>query len=195
MHRLEVVLVSLAAAAGIAGPPHEEEESGFRAELKCATDAGAKSISKVPKPTTIAEILALATPAGIDKGGDRSPSARKRFAPFETSIWQIEATLVQIQILEDDDLYFVLKDEKGRRLVCEIPGEEEVAMSPLRASIVSARKRLEDGLGPHRQPMILRQRIRVEGVGHFGSRGSKDNGAKLIPITKVTLIGKALPPN
>lgn len=188
------VVTSLSA---IAAPP-EESEQGFRAQLKCAIDSQARSIQTKPTPTTIAEIRQQKTPRGVEADGGRERAAEKRFAPFETKVWQVEATLTQIQILEDGDLMFVLRDPSGKSVVCEIPGFEEVERSPLRAKIVAARKTLEKGLGPHRQPMLLRQKIVVEGVGHFGSRNTRDerdNGARLIPIVGVKLIGKPLPPH
>ena len=124
--------------------------------VKVAMDAGASKIVQTPKETTVEAITAQKLPSGAL--GDRS-------APFETTEWQVKASLKSIQLMKDGDYYLVLKGDKGGETVVEVPDPAQCKGSPLETQIATARKELENRYHPTTVVKNLNDVGTVTGVG------------------------------
>ncbi|MEZ0324849.1 MAG: hypothetical protein ACAH95_03015 [Fimbriimonas sp.] len=151
-----------------------------RLAVKTATDADAATIDLRPKTTTVEEIAAT-------KGGE---TVAGRTGPFETSTWEVEATIRSVQLKKDGDYYMVVQGDKGGQAVVEVPDPAKCKGSPLEPQIAATRRELEQKYHPTSEVKNVNDRATIDGVGFLGwgknSKGAKGkSGARLMPGTGV----------
>jgi len=168
-----------------AGPAGRHQ---LEASIKLTTDAGAKAINPKPKVTTLSAIMGMQRPAGMPASGKRAEAHSKRYAPLETTVWQLDVHVSRIELREDGDFYLVIEDGKGAGTVAELPDPALCKGSPFLAKITDVRKMLAKQLGPSPRSKAVSRRARLTGIGYFGKSRLSDathNGARIQPLLSV----------
>jgi hypothetical protein len=196
-----VVAVSSGAIAGAAlrhGPRPDAEETEEvvanahsltgscgveRWAVKTGTDAdsGAINLSSVT-PTTIASLGSLTAPGSLP--------ANNRVQPTETTVFQIQATLVEFKLEADSDYHLVLSDGSGHTMIGEIPDPTCVgAGSVLASQITNSRNAFDAKYTATGSFQTVNVPVTVTGVGFFdflhGQTGVAPNGIELHAVTNV----------
>jgi hypothetical protein len=169
-------------SAALPTPPTGPHLGGtWRWDVKTLTDPAAAQVSAAPHPTTMAAMEGFTPPPNLDGSTPRTP-------PTETTAWQIQAKLVQMQLEADGDIHLVLADphDAHMQLVAEFPDAREVAGAPpaLRDAIRQARL---DLLAQTNQPtpptyplppVPLSGTATLTGMGFFDAPHGQDGDAK-----------------
>jgi hypothetical protein len=128
-----------------------------------------------------------------------------RVQPVETTVWELDATLVGYKFEQDRDYHLVLSDAGGRTMIAEIPDPSVVdPSSSFKAQITSARQSFDSRFGQQVRalaalaqpdvaaPMIvhLSVPVHVTGIGFFdfihGQDGVAPNGVELHPVLSIS---------
>ena len=77
-----------------------------------------------------------------------------RAAPVETTIWQIEVTIIAMKLEQDGDYHLVLQGSSGETMIGEIPtpSREFIGDSPWFANVQAARRMVDDRFVRHLAP-------------------------------------------
>ena len=154
-----------------------------RWSVKTGTDADASLISlSTTQPNTIATMRSWSAPNPIP--------ANNRVAPYETTVWVLNATLTQFKLENDSDIHLVLQDASGLTMIAEIPSPGCVgSSSPLSAGISNARSQFQAVYTPTTSFQTVNVPVRVTGVGMFdflhGQTGVAPNGIELHPVIDI----------
>jgi hypothetical protein len=176
-----------------------QQQVHVRWDVKTGADTDAGRIdSALITPTTIEALSAqqalIPTP----------PSTR--VSPVETTIWELDATLVGYKLEQDGDYHLVLADASNNTMIAEIPDPAAVDPSSLFLSeITNARQTFDARFGQQTQalkaliqpdtatPMIVQIAVPVHitGIGFFdfihGQTGVAPNGVELHPVLTISL--------
>ena len=147
-------------------------------------------------PTTISALSSKGAPANWPPPG--------RVPPVETTIWELDATLVGYKLEQDQDYHLVLADANHETMIVEIPDPGVVDPSSLFLSkITGARQAFDARFGQQIQAlkalaqpntpaaMIVHVTVpvHVTGIGFFdfihGQAGVAPNGVELHPILSI----------
>jgi hypothetical protein len=171
-----------------------------RWQVKTGADSDAHLIdASAVTAGTIAELRAFGAPA--------SPPATGRTKPVETTIWELDATLVAYKLEQDQDYHLVLSDAHAATMIAEIPNPAAAPGSRFLPQITASRdafaKRFQRQLealaagGPGEEaPMIVHISVpvHVTGVGFFdfihGQAGVAPNGIELHPVLSIAFPNK-----
>ena len=161
-----------------------------RWSVKTGTDPDSASVSFVSQPATIATMRSWAPPSPI-------PS-NNRVAPFETTVWTINATLLEYKFEDDSDYHIVLQDAAGNTIIGEIPNPGCVGSgSPFAASIISARLKFNAMFTASSSFQFTNVQVQVTGVAMFdflhGQTGVAPNGIELHPILDIVFANSSTP--
>jgi hypothetical protein len=162
-----------------------------RWSVKTGTDAdvGAVDIAH-PHPTTIATLGSLPQPSS------GSIPADNRISPTETTVWTVQATLVEFKFENnpnsgDSDYHLVLRDAQGNTLIAEIPSPSCVdPSSPFVNGIHESRHEMDSRFTASSSFQPVGQPVEVTGVGFFdfphGQRGHAPNFIELHPVLSLS---------
>ena len=161
-----------------------------RWSVKTGTDPDSPSVSFVSQSTTIATMRSWTPPSPI-------PS-NNRVSPFETSVWTINANLLEYKFEDDSDYHVVLQDAAGNTIIGEIPNPGCVGSgSPFAASIINARLKFNAMFTATTSFKFANVPVQVTGVGMFdflhGQTGVAPNGIELHPILDIVFSNSATP--
>lgn len=189
-------LLGTSSAAFAEGHQHKEHEtlvavpnatSGScgveRWSVKTGTDPDAGLVDLAhPVQQTIAYLDSLAPPSTIP--------ANARVQPTETTVFIVNATLVQYKMETDSDYHLVLKDAAGNTMIAEIPDPACVgAGSPFTAGIQNARTEFDSQYAVTTSFQTANIPVRVTGVGFFdfahGQTGVAPNAVELHPVLDI----------
>ena len=151
--------------------------------VKTGTDSAASSIDLTStSPTTISTLVALSAPHPIP------PTSR--VSPTETTVWTLNATLVEFKLESDSDYHLVLSDDAGNTMIAEIPSPSCVnGSSPFAAAITQARSQFDAAFTVTSSFQQANVPVQVIGIGMFdflhGQTGVAPNGIELHPILKI----------
>jgi hypothetical protein len=154
-----------------------------RWSVKTGTDADAGKISlQSTTSTTISSLAALPAPSSL-------PS-NNRIVPTETTVYRLQATLLEFKLEADSDYHLVLKDTAGHTMIAEIPDPACVgSSSPLLTSIDKARGEFDAKYTPTGSFQTVNAPVTVTGVGFFdflhGQTGVAPNGIELHSVLDV----------
>ena len=154
--------------------------------VKTGTDADAALVSLSPQSTTVATMRSWPAPGTIP--------ANNRVSPYETSVWTVNATLVEYKLEDDSDYHIVIKDDAGNTMVTEIPYSGCVgSASPFAASIANARAKFDAAFTATGSFQFANVPVQVTGPGMFdflhGQTGVAPNGIEIHPILDITING------
>jgi hypothetical protein len=158
--------------------------------VKTGTDPDAPGISFISQPTTIATMRSWTPPSPI-------PS-NNRVSPFETTVWTVNATLLEYKFEDDSDYHIVLQDQAGNTIVTEIPHPGCVGPgSPFAASILNARLKFNAMFTASTSFQFANVPVQVTGVAMFdflhGQTGVAPNGIELHPILDIVFANTSTP--
>ena len=161
-----------------------------RWSVKTGTDADAHSVSFISQSTTIATMRSWTPPSPIPPNN--------RVSPFETSVWTINANLLEYKFEDDSDYHVVLQDAAGNTIIGEIPHPGCVGSgSPFAASIVNARLKFNAMFTASTSFQFANVPVQVTGVGMFdflhGQTGVAPNGIELHPILDIVFTNSSTP--
>lgn len=170
--------------------PNDTVHKASRLAIKRATDDGAAKIAATPTPTTVEAMLKVMRPDGLAADLSTPAFQDKRAGPFETTLWQVDATITEVVKRADGDFYLVIEGSSGAKTVVEVPDPALCAGSKKLAEITSARKALEAKFHPTAQPQKVHQKAKVTGFGFFGYAKAREghpatNGARIMPGLKI----------
>ncbi|GLQ87769.1 PKD domain-containing protein [Dyella flagellata] len=192
----------LAGMAGVASASSPQEESEAEHEQMIATpnassgscgverwsvktgtdpDAGLVNLNS-PVPQTISYLTSLTAPS--------SPPANSRVQPTETTLYVVDATLVEYKLESDSDYHLVLKDAQGNTMIAEIPDPACVgAGSPFAAGIQNARSEFDGKYTATTSFQTANIPVEVRGVGFFdfnhGQTGVAPNAIELHAVLDI----------
>jgi len=164
-----------------------------RWNVKVLMDREAAAAARGPAVnSTVSRLVSLHTPS-------QPEALTARAAPFETTLWRVQARLVGYRLEPDSDFHVVLVDLKtGQSMLAEIPAPY-CTNSPWGTAFRSARAVVES-IGHHAAERLrfwwldyhgaTPPEVTVTGVGFWdtehGQRGASKNGAELHPVISVS---------
>jgi Bacterial Ig domain len=164
--------------------PRELEACGVeRWSVKTGTDADAGLINlSSTSPNTILTMRGWTAPNPIPPNN--------RVAPYETTVWVLNATLTQYKLETDQDYHLILSDASGNTMIAEIPDPACVGSgSPLAAGVSNARAEFDAKFTATSSFQTANVPVRITGVGMFdflhGQTGVAPNGIELHPVIDV----------
>lgn len=143
-------------------------------------DAGLVDLSKAT-PVTLATMRGWTAPA--------SPPLNARVAPYETTAWVVNGTLIDYKEEADVDYHIVVQDGAGNTIITEVPCPCCGIGSPFQLRMANARQTFDAKLTA--QPFFQNPNIpvRITGVGFFdfihGQTGVAPNGIELHTILDI----------
>ncbi|HEY2294574.1 MAG TPA: hypothetical protein VGM86_28065 [Thermoanaerobaculia bacterium] len=116
--------------------------------------------------------------------------ANNRVSPYETTVWVLNATLVEYKLESDSDYHLVLSDASGNTLIAEIPLPACVgSSSPFLSKITSARNTFNSRYTPTGSFQTANIPVQITGVGMFdflhGQTGVAPNGIEIHPVLSI----------
>lgn len=154
-----------------------------RWSVKTGTDADAGKITlQSTTSTTISYLTSLTVPGTLPPNN--------RIQPTETTVYQLQVTLVEYKLESDSDYHLVLRDSAGHTMIAEIPDPTCVGpSSPLLSSITKARNEFDAKYTPTGSFKTVNVPVTVTGVGFFdflhGQTGVAPNGIELHAVLDV----------
>ncbi|WP_230473400.1 PKD domain-containing protein [Dyella choica] len=144
-------------------------------------DAGLVNLNN-PVSQTISYLDSLTAPS--------SPPANSRVQPTETTLFVVDATLVEYKLESDSDYHLVLKDAQGNTMIAEIPDPACVgAGSPFAAGIQNARSEFDGKYTATTSFQTANIPVEVRGVGFFdfnhGQTGVAPNAIELHAVLDI----------
>jgi hypothetical protein len=173
-----MVASSLLALAWIR-PVRAAESCGLeRWDVKTGLDATATSVSLADViPTTIARLTAYPRTVTAPEG---------RSNPVETTVWMLDATMVEAKLEGDRDIHLVLRD-RGQTMIAEIVDPGCVAFM---TGITRARSQFDASYQAGSAMMQIGVPVRITGVGFFDFRhhqtGVATNAVELHPVLAIS---------
>ncbi|HEY6410504.1 MAG TPA: hypothetical protein VIY29_23895, partial [Ktedonobacteraceae bacterium] len=151
--------------------------------VKTGTDADAGLINlQSTTQTTIASLDSLPAPTTLP--------VNNRIQPTETTIFQVQGTLIEYKLEPDSDYHLVLSDGSGHTMISEIPSPACVASSSVLLSrIQNARSEMDAHYTVTSSFQTANVPVTVTGVGFFdffhGQTGVAPNGIELHAVLDV----------
>jgi hypothetical protein len=158
-----------------------------RWSVKTGTDADAGKITlQSTTSSTISYLTSLSTPGSLP--------ANNRIQPTETTVYQLQVTLVEYKLESDSDYHLVLSDGAGHTMIAEIPDPTCVGSgSPLLSSVTKARNEFNAKYTPTGSFKTVNVPVTVTGVGFFdflhGQTGVAPNGIELHSVLDIQFGG------
>ena len=159
------------------------ECGNFRKAVKNGADADSHLVDLIqPVPTTISTMSGWPAPPELP--------GNNRIGPIETTVWVVNATLIEYRRSTDQDYHLNLRDAAGNPMIAEIPCPCCIGASGHFTSLITAaRSRFDsvltatDTLQPASIP------VRVAGVGMFDfphtQIGAAPNHIELHPVLAI----------
>ena len=154
-----------------------------RWSVKTGTDPDASLVAiNNPVPQTISYLTSLTAPSSIPLNA--------RVQPTETTVFVLDATLVEYKLEGDSDYHLVLKDAQGDTMIAEIPDPACVGSgSPFAAGIQNARSEFDATYSATTSFHTVNIPVEVRGVGFFdfphGQTGVAPNAIELHPVLDI----------
>ncbi|MBC7752689.1 MAG: hypothetical protein H7Z71_00525 [Moraxellaceae bacterium] len=155
----------------------------LRWSIKTGSDQGISKIelSKI-HPNTIENLIKLQAPKNLPQAS--------RLSPTETEVYQLQATLLEVNQTDDLDYHLLIADSLGHQMIAEIPDQQCVANSSLlKNQIQSARNYIDQKMQVSHQPQKVNVPITLTGIGFFDvphAQGAAANGIEIHPVLDIT---------
>jgi hypothetical protein len=143
-------------------------------------DAGLVNLNN-PVIQTITYLRSQTAPA--------SPPLNSRVQPTETTLFVVDATLVEYKLENDSDYHMVIKDAAGNTMIAEIADPACVSGGPFANLIQNARNEFDAKYSATTSFQTANIPVQITGVGFFdflhGQTGVAPNGIELHPVLDV----------
>ena len=162
-----------------------------RWSVKTGTDADAGLVNlNSTAHTAISLLRALPHPQNLP--------ANNRTQPTETTVFVLNATLVEYRLESDSDYHLVISDANGNTMITEIPSPSCVGPgSPFTSGISASRAAFDARFMVTTNFQTANIPVQITGVGFFdflhGQTGVAPNGIELHPILNINLNPNASP--
>jgi len=160
--------------------------------VKTATDDDARQIVTKPVHITVEELLALPRPADMPLNEANPKYQNHRARGAETTIYTIEAEVVECRLSMDADYHVTVRSEAGQTMVLEIPNPDPTFVPPggrFARQLAGARREFDTRyhLTVPMKTVPVNVRARITGIGYFGhsSRATEGNLIQLHPLLKI----------
>ena len=135
-----------------------------------------------PVIQTISYLRSLTAPA--------TPPANARVQPTETTMFVVDATLIEYKLENDSDYHLIIKDAQGNTMIAEIPDPACVtASSPFASYIQSARQQFDSKYNVTTSFQTTSIPVQLTGIGFFdfqhGQTGVAPNAIELHTVLDV----------
>jgi hypothetical protein len=185
-------------AAESGKPPANAVRSGRdRWSIKTASDVEAQEIDRTPVKSTVEKLLAIPRPLDMPPDGSNPFFQTHRARPAETSVFSVEADVVDCRLMPDGDYRVTVKGVSGKTMVLEMPNPAPEYVDPkskFAADLKSAREKFDTKIQPERTLKPYSGHVRLTGIGFFGrTYGDKKldgNMIQLHPILNVEWLDK-----
>ena len=165
--------------------------------VKTASDPDVHDVVPTPQKTTIEDLLDLPRSVDIPLQDSNPTMQEHRARPVETTVYSVEADVVQCQMMPDGDYRVVLRGAAGKTIVMEMPNPAPDFVdpkSPFAAQIRQARVSFDGKIQPERQKKDITGHVRITGIGYwgraYGSAVPDTNLIQLHPILNVEWLAK-----
>jgi len=116
--------------------------------------------------------------------------ANNRVAPYETTQWVMNVTLVEYKLETDSDYHLVIEDANGTTMIAEIPDPACVGSgSPLASGISAARAQFDAKYNATTSFQTANIPVQITGIGMFdflhGQTGVAPNGIEIHPVMNI----------
>jgi hypothetical protein len=154
-----------------------------RWSVKTGTDPDAALVDvNTATPVTIADMRSWPAPSP-------TPPDNARVAPYERSVWVVNATLTVYKKETDVDYHVVVQDGANNTIITELPCSCCAVGSPFQTMIANARQIFDARLTATSSFQTANIPVRVTGVGFFdfihGQTGVAPNGIELHPVLNI----------
>lgn len=161
----------------------------YRWSIKTGSD---QDVSKIDFAHTqiagIENLTALIAPINLPQSN--------RISPTETEVFQIQATLLEINQTDDSDYHLLIADSTGHKMIAEIPDPQCVSNnSPIKAQIQTARAYIDQKIQVTHQVQKVNIPVTVAGIGFFDmphAQGAAANGIELHPVLNINFLNSSL---
>jgi hypothetical protein len=153
----------------------------YRWPVKTLTDLDAASVHWTPIDTTLRHLVALPRPESVH---------RKRRTTYEFYVFRVQAVLVAVHTMVDQDLHLLLQDpdDPKVRMIAEVPSPL-CASGTAQTSAYAAARRVAVSL--RRRGRAEGALVEVTGIGFFDAlhkRGSSHTGVELHPVLQIAVV-------
>ncbi len=149
--------------------------------VKTASDADAKTVNQRPVKSTVEKLLGIPRPTDLPIGETPAAYQEKRVKPVETTVYTVEADIVECRLMPDGDYRVTIRGASGQTLVLEMPDPDPAFVSPnspFAYAIKSAREQFETKFKPERTAKPIIAHAKVTGIGFFGRAFNKQSEVK-----------------
>jgi len=166
--------------------------------IKTASDAEAQEIDRKPQASSVEKLLAIPRPIDMPLDGSNPFFQNHRARPAETTVFSLEADIVDYRQMPDGDYQVTIKGASGKTLKLEMPNPAPEFVDPASkfASDVKAAREQFDGKfhpgKPEKADRTVKQVVghaRITGVGFFarnyGSSKVEGNLLQIHPVLKI----------
>ena len=174
--------------AGISTPKPGKD----RWTIKTTSDRGATKVNRKAQSTSVEKLLLLPRPKDYPLDGSNPAYQQERMAPVETTIFTVEADVVECRLMPDGDYRVVLQGPSGKTMVMEMPDPDPKFVSPespFAYSIKAAREKFDQRFKPETTTRKIVGHARITGIGFFGRTYGKSkpegNLIQLHPVLDV----------
>ncbi len=183
---------------GQAEPAKSPKKVGDRWLVKTASDADATKIKQTAIKSTIEKLLAIPRPEELPLYETPAKFQDKRVEGVETSIYTVEAEIVEYRLMPDGDYRVVVRGGSGETMVLEMPDpspEFVSPTSPFAYGIKNARQQFSEKFQPEKTTKSGAGYLTITGIGYFGKsygpkRDVKGNLVQLHPVLDIQWINK-----
>ena len=166
--------------------------------VKTGQDADADAVNTNPVKTTVEAMLALPRPAGMPLNASAPEFQNKRAQPVETTVWQIEADVLDFKAMPDGDYRVTIRGASGKTLILEMPNPGPEFVRPdsrFAGEIKAARTAFDTKMNPAGKARPEKAHAIITGVGFFGRNynpktAEKGNLIQLHPVLKIVWLDK-----
>ncbi len=186
-------LPSATAQTGKENPQQTIKREKDRWAVKTAIDPGASEIDTRAIKVTVEELLAMQRPADMSDGKGDPKYQNLRAKPVETTVYVVEAKIVECRHMPDGDYRVKIEGKSGKTMYVEMPNPDPEfvsSVSRFQKDMVKVRKKATDKLKPEAIVKPVSIYAKLTGVGFFGwSKNMQGqpvgNGIQLHPVLKV----------
>lgn len=174
--------------------PFQLKPGHDRWKVKTASDPDARAVDPRPVRSTVEKLLELPRPVDLPLDGENAAMQERRARPAETTVFTVEADLIECRLMPDGDYRVVLRGASGKTMVMEMPRPDPKFInpfSPFSMKIKSARSQFDKKAVPNQTTKKMHSHARITGIGFFGraygprAKEAKGNLIQLHPVLNI----------
>lgn len=192
-----VALSGLSIAGAQTAKPATAKPARDRWSIKTASDAEAQEIDAAPTASTVEKLLAIPRPLDMPPDGSNPFFQQHRARPAETSVFSVEADVIDCRLMPDGDYRVTVRGASGKTMVLEMPNPAPEYVDPISkfaGQIKDSRAQFDSKFHPERALKAMSGHARIAGIGFFGrtygSQKADGNIIQLHPVLNIEWLDK-----